>query len=428
MKIRTVSKRYEEVLALTPKKHQKPLRTNPFFRTLLKVVSVPDLLAVHFRCNKIGMDRLKKDQPCLYLMNHSSFVDLEIAASILFPRPFNIVATTDGFVGKNWLMRQIGCIPTKKFVSDLTLIKDISYAVKHLKSSVLMYPEASYSFDGTATPLPDSIGRFIQRLGVPVVMIRTYGAFARDPLYNNLQRRKVRVSADMEYLLSPEDLARMTPEEINTAIGEKFNFDNFRWQQENHVRIAEPFRADFLNRVLYKCPACGTEGQMQGKGTQIACTCCGKAYALDEYGLLHASEGETEFSHIPDWYAWERACVREELLNGAYRIETPVDICMSIDTKSIYRVGEGTLTHTENGLHLTGCDGKLDYHHAPLSSYSLYSDFNWYEIGDVICIGDHRALYYCFPKTDRDVVAKARLAAEELFKIALAQRREHATR
>ena len=82
MRIRTVSKRYEEVLALTPKKHQKPLRTNPFFRTLLKVVSVPDLLAVHFRCNKIGMDRLKKDQPCLYLMNHSSFVDLEIAASI----------------------------------------------------------------------------------------------------------------------------------------------------------------------------------------------------------------------------------------------------------------------------------------------------------------------------------------------------------
>jgi hypothetical protein len=41
----------------------------------------------------------------------------------------------------------------------------------------------------------------------------------------------------------------------------------------------------------------------------------------------------------------------------------------------------------------------------------------------MICIGNHTALYYCFPKTDRDVVAKARLAAEELYKIAKAYSR-----
>ena len=52
-----------------------------------------------------------------------------------------------------------------------------------------------------------------------------------------------------------------------------------------------------------------------------------------------------------------------------------------------------------------------------MSCYSLYSDYYWYEIGDVICIGDHDALYYCFPK-DKDVaVAKARLATEELYKM-----------
>lgn len=167
---------------------------------------------------------------------------------------------------------------------------------------------------------------------------------------------------------------------------------------------------------------------MRGEGTQISCSCCGKTYELDELGFLRALEGETEFAHVPDWYAWERACVREKLLNGSYRMEAPVDICMAIDTTCIYRVGHGILTHTASGLHLTGCDGKLDYHHAPLSSYSLYSDFNWYEIGDVICIGDHNALYYCFPQGGGDVVAKARLAAEELFKISMAQRREHALR
>ena len=34
----------------------------------------------------------------------------------------------------------------------------------------------------------------------------------------------------------------------------------------------------------------------------------------------------------------------------------------------------------------------------------------------MICIGNHDALYYCFPK-DGDVVAKTRLAAEELYKL-----------
>jgi hypothetical protein len=32
-------------------------------------------------------------------------------------------------------------------------------------SSVLMLPEASYSFDGTATPLPESLGKCIKLLG-----------------------------------------------------------------------------------------------------------------------------------------------------------------------------------------------------------------------------------------------------------------------
>ena len=81
-------------------------------------------------------------------------------------------------------MRQIGCIPTRKFVIDLGLIKDITRCIKKNKSSVLMYPEAGYSFDGTSTTLPDSLGKFVKMLGAPLVMLETHGAFHRQPLYN----------------------------------------------------------------------------------------------------------------------------------------------------------------------------------------------------------------------------------------------------
>lgn len=399
-------------------RHERPVRPMRVFRLMLKALSASDLRATHFTHKEIGMERLGRREPCLILMNHSSFIDLKIAATILYPRPFNIVCTSDGFVGKNWLMRTVGCIPTKKFVTDMTLVRDMMYALKKQNSSVLMFPEASYSFDGTATPLPESLGKCLKLLGVPVVMIRAKGAFARDPLYNNLQLRKVDVSAEMEYLLSPEEIKEKTADELNQILGRQFAFDNFRWQQENHVRIGEAFRADCLNRALYKCPRCKAEGQMEGKGTKLACGSCGKEYELTEYGFLEAAEGNTEFPHIPDWYRWERECVRRELEEGSYLLDVAVDICMMVNTKSIYRVGSGRLRHSPEGFHLVGCCGRLDYFQKPTASYSLYADYFWYEVGDVICIGSSEALYYCFPTEGGDVVAKTRLATEELYKMA----------
>ena len=191
MKIKVINTTYDAVMSIKKKKHKRPTRTNMFFRTLMRLVSIPDLKKTHFKSEKIGMDRLLKNEPALFLMNHSSFIDLEIVATVLYPRPFNIITTSDAFVGKDWLLRKIGCIPTKKFVHDPSLIRDVIHTVKNLKSSVVLFPEAGYSFDGTATTLPDTLGRCVKMLGVPVVMILTYGAFARDPLYNNLQLRKV---------------------------------------------------------------------------------------------------------------------------------------------------------------------------------------------------------------------------------------------
>ncbi len=417
MKIKTKALPFEAVAAMPQEKHIRPKKPNILFRTLLKIVSLPDLFATKFTLKKINMERLKKGEPCLYLMNHSSFIDLKIVSHILYPKPFNIICTSDGFVGKNWLMRNLGCVPTKKFITDSVLVRDMVYCAKKLNTSILIYPEASYSFDGTATTLPDSLGKCLKMLQIPVVMIKTYGAFSRDPLYNCLQRRKVKVSATMEYILSPEDIKNKSVDELNEILKEQFTFDGFRWQQENEIKITEKFRADGLNRVLYKCPHCLSEGKMKGEGVHIVCDQCGAQYHLDELGFLKAENVEAKFNHVPDWYNWERQCVKEELQNGTYNLETKVDIMMLVDTKCVYKVGSGILTHTLNGFTLKGCDGKLDFSAPPSASYSLYSDYFWYEIGDVICIGDSKALYYCFPKYKTDIVAKTRLAAEELYKL-----------
>jgi 1-acyl-sn-glycerol-3-phosphate acyltransferase len=417
MKIKVKEKSFRDVLLIKHSMHKKPVAQSGLFRKLLYILSAGELKKVNFTYRKSGMEHLNLGEPCLVLMNHSSFIDLKIAATLLGNRSFHIICTSDGFVGKEKLMRKLGCIPTRKFQSDILLLKDMLYTLKELKSSVLMYPEASYSFDGTATPLPKSLGKCLKFLDVPVIMIKTYGAFSRDPLYNNLRIRKVNVSADMEYLFSPEMIREHTADELNNVLKEKFTFDSFKWQQDNRVKIDEPFRADDLNRVLYKCPNCHSEGSMLGKGETITCRECGKTYRLTEYGYLEALDGKTIFAHVPDWFNWQREEVRKELLLGSYQMQVPVDICMMVDMNCIYRVGSGTLTHSIEGFHLTGCDGELDYRQKPSASYSLYSDYYWYEIGDVICIGTRNVLYYCFLQKGNDVAAKARLAVEEMYKL-----------
>lgn len=313
MKIKSKEMAYDKVLSAKPYVHEKVRKQSAFFRWLMRWLSVLDLLRVRFQYKKIGMEKLLPGQPCLILMNHSCFLDMEIIAKLFYDRPYHIVCTLDGFVGKKWLMKTIGCIPTQKFISDPVLVRDMVYAVRNLKSSIVMYPEASYSFDGTATSLPESIGKCVKLLQVPVIMVRTYGAFLRNPLYNGLQNRKMKVSAEVEYLLSPEDIKEKSAEEIKNILDKQFTFDHFRWQQENNIKIDEEFRADNLNRVLYKCPHCLAEGKMHGKGIYITCESCGKKYELTEYGFMQAVEGETEISHIPDWYRWERECVKKEI-------------------------------------------------------------------------------------------------------------------
>ena len=427
MRIKVIDKPFREALRQTEnkrKKHKKPKRPNIFWRTLMRLLSLSDMKRTNFTYKEIGMDRLPKGQNAIYFMNHSSFLDLEIVPTILYPKPFNIVATTDAFVGKEWLLRQIGCIPTKKFTADLNLVRDILYASRELGDNIVMFPEAGYSFDGTSTALPDNLGRFLKMLKLPFVMIHTYGAFSEEPLYNNLHKHRVNVSATVEYVLSPEEIDVMTEDELLGVIRRQFDFDSFRWQQENHIKIDEKTRAEGLERVLYKCCECGAEGKMLGEGTSISCSACGKEFTLTEYGHLECDGEAAKIPHVPDWYKWEREEVRREILRGEYSLDIPVDIVVSFDTKRMYRVGEGRLTHTRaEGFRLVSADGDIDYTHKPMTSHTVCCDFNFYEIGDVISFGDTKCLYYCFPK-EKTSVAKVRLAAEEIYKIARADKEE----
>ena len=407
---------YEEVLKLPRLQHRNPMKPQMWLAAIVRIVCAFTLRKIKFSYTTERME-LVKNQPCLILMNHSSFTDMKLAYGIFFPKKLGIVTSVDamsGILGK--LMRLLGCTPTHKYVTDLTLFRDIEYMLKKNKTSVLMYPEAGYSFDGCATTMPRKLGILMKRLGVPVVTVITQGAFHRDPLYNMLQIRDVKVSAHVKCIATAEEVKEKSVDELDALLAESFSFDNFAWQRDNRISIDVPFRADGLHRILYKCPHCGLENQMEGKGIHLTCHACEKQWTMDEYGQLSANVGDTEYPHIPDWYKWQRECVRTELEEGTYSLDTEVEIAIQVNLNGVCKIGSGRLTHTLDGFRLVGADGKLDYRQSPAFSHTLYSDYYWYEIGDVIAIGDNEFTYFCFPK-DNISVTKARLATEELYKI-----------
>lgn len=419
MKINYKEKTYNQVLMYRPKTFKNPKKPSRFFRFLLKFVSKFDLKETNFTYDIGEVANITKDEPILILMNHSSFIDLEIASTIFYPRPLNIITTTDGFIGKNWLMRQIGCIPAKKFILDVDLVRNMIYATKKLKSSILMYPEASYSFSGETTPLPDSVAKLIKLLKIPVVSVITENAFLRQPLYNMLNKHDVKVSAKAKVLFSKEDIKNLSIEEINKSLKEEFSLDYWKTQKDHNVLIKENNFAEGLERVLYKCPHCLKEGYIKTSKNEIICSNCGTTYKIKGNGELININGDTKFDSVSKWYEYERECVKEEIKNGTYKTEFIADLFLTFDTYKLFKVTDvhPLFIHDNDGFKLVDDEHDICFSLKPQETYSVYSDFYWYEINDVISIGNPNVQYYCFPKDKKISVAKIRLASEELYKI-----------
>ena len=117
MKISVKHMDYDKVMSLPRYKHKNPNKPNIFWRVLIRLLTVFGMMGIKFTYETEGLDEIK-NEPCLILMNHSCFLDMQIAHRILFPKHFCIISTTDGFVGMGgfmaWLMRAIEYISTGK--------------------------------------------------------------------------------------------------------------------------------------------------------------------------------------------------------------------------------------------------------------------------------------------------------------------------
>lgn len=376
---------------------------------------------------KIGMEGIKP--PYLLFATHASMIDFPVMYESVKPYNANNVVAIDAIrdVGE-WLMRQLGCICKRKFVKDYYLVRNMRYCADHYNSIVCVYPEARYSLDGTTSFLPDSLGKMCKVMKVPVVVLRMWGTFISSPQWNKTEQ-KLPLHSELELIATADEAKDLGVDELNARIRKAMWRDEYAFQQEHKIANPYPRRADGLHNILYQCPHCGKEFEMYSEGTRLWCGACKKVWEMSEYGSLTAVDGETEFSHIPDWTKWERENVRKEVRSGTYRFEGEVTVHTLPNAKRFYDQGTGKFVQTAEGTRLqcTAYGEKKDLFWSGTELESVHIEYDYpfrkdkYKkniFGDCVDISTKDDSYWVHPLDCRDQLTKISFATEEIYLLA----------
>lgn len=384
-------------------------------RPLLWTLAIPETFSHKLKIDYTNTKGMKP--PYLLLANHNAFLDMKNLIRATFPHRCNYVIAIDGFIGREKLLRNIGGICTRKFVTDIVLVSQMKRVIENGDICV-MYPEARYSLCGTKAIIPDSIGKLVRFLKVPVVTLMCHGDHINSPFWNTRNRKIKGIEAEMKMIISKEEIDKISIEEINRRINETFQYDEYAWQKEKGVRVKKPWRAEGLHKVLYQCPHCLKEYKMVSYERFLKCSACGKTYEMSELGELKALEGETEFTHIPDWYEWERANVRKEIEEGEYHFEAECHVEALPNADKYIPIGKARLVQDYEGFHLRGSYEGEDYSY-DWDAKTLYSCHIEYEYlgkkGDCVDLNLPNDTFYIYPEGDEFSVTKLSLATEELY-------------
>lgn len=367
---------------------------------------------------KVDKEVRKLKGPCLILSTHAAFIDFPMIVKAIMPKTTGWVMSVEEYRRGDWLMYGIGGIPKRKFTHDVVTVKHMLRYLKQYKHNVALFPEARYELAGINERLDKALGKFCKHANVPVIMCMTNGNFINSPQWSKHPYRKIRQEMHVYKLFSIEDLQKLSTDEIQDKIEKAFVKDEYKWQVENNYHTKCKQRADGLYRILYKCPACGKEFKMNSAGTKLWCEECGATWEMDTLSRLNGVNTDKGFSHIPDWYNWEREEVRKEVENGTYYFEDEVRVEDYYSSKTgLIEVGNAKVIHDKNGFTFDGVvDGEKFTLNKPVSSmYSVHIEYDFLNRGDAFDIATDKTSYFMYLKTARNYLTKMHFATEELY-------------
>lgn len=310
-------------------------------------------------------DPRKEKGACFILWNHLSRFDHSYIQKIMYPHRFNMVAGYCEFFRSHlhtvFKMQQI--LPKKNFCVDVAGIKAILSIIKQ-GGAVSMAPEGLATVTGMNEQIIEGVGKLIKHAKCPVYFARFEGQSLVAPVFSSHYRSGGQSEVTVYKMFTPEDAAKMTPEEIEAKLSSEFSHNDYEYQEKNHFKWdTKGFGCEGMEDICYKCPSCGEELHMHSEGDYIKCDACGFEMHCNEYlELIPNKEIKEKIKYPSDWVLFERKDIMRQIRENpdfSFSFKTtiglqPGDHLVKSKTRATEEVGEGVFTMTHEGMHFEG--------------------------------------------------------------------------
>lgn len=258
------------------------------YRSLVAVATV--FLRIPFQIRLKIDPRLRHFQgPAMVVGNHTNYLDPVFLGLAIPRRPLTFVA--GAFAFKNPKVARffaaLDVIPKEQFRADSNAVRLMIKAIGR-GDMVAIFPEGQRSLDGTSWPIHGGMGRLIQKLKVPLVMVRIRGGYMNWPRWSRSGVRFGRVDVESLILMSKEEVMASTAAQIEAKLLAELVDSDDAWQerQPRPVKFSNLRRAEGAESVCHGCPRCGHELAMRSKGVHLWCEHCGYRVKLKPEGTF----------------------------------------------------------------------------------------------------------------------------------------------
>lgn len=360
------------------RKPGKAYKKRPFHHVIYHVIARPvtKILAskYHYKVENTP-SRETFQKPFIILSNHISNMDKNFMIAAL-PHQAYFVATEDLFC-KGLLSRVI-----RKLFDPIPLFKpDLSTApvrsiLKRVRGgdSIIMYPEGHHSPDGLTTDIKESVGALVKSARCQLITFRLVNGFFIAPRWC-ASFRQGPLRGEYVGVYSPEELAKMSAEEITELIKRDLHEDAYaRQKQDGLIPYESDRRAEQLEVHYYICPICGAHSQIHSHGNTFHCDACGNHAEVDAYYHLKAVEGSHPFpfDNFTDWAEWQRAKENEYIAS----LKGDEIVYRDTDLKLIeYRIDQAATIHVaDTAIHADFEGFTIEANHITVK----WSDLPWF--------------------------------------------------
>ena len=286
-------------------------------------------LTMAFLKVKANFKRTKNDlteRPYMILCNHACDLDpLMVINSV--PGVVHALASDHLFkhpVFGKFVAYIASPIPIVRAQMDLKSIQE-AMQVRKDGGSLLIFPEANCCFSSKTSYIAPAIAKLVKKFKMPLALFNVRGSYLTKPRWSN-SWRKGRTSCVLVRVIEPEELAKMSVDEIYDVICEALSFNEMEYQREHHFTFKGHDLMDGAERMLYQCPKCGKMMVMKSEGDSIFCTECGYKVTMNREGFLEGDD--VVFDSFDRWDDWQREQAVRLVSEGHYDAtgQTPVII------------------------------------------------------------------------------------------------------